>query len=332
MDNVCHTLVGAAFARAGIATPVRLGAVTSMIAANLPDVDVLVFATDVPSVAFRRGWTHGILAQATLPALLAGVMFLLIRPGRQSTGSGNRAALGPLLVLSYAGVLSHVFLDYLNNYGVRLLMPFSDRWFYGDTLFIIDPWLWIIFGAAVVLGRRAHVQSTRRRLVVSGVYILCMMGSAGAARAIVLDEWNRTHPMPPQALMVGPAPIDPFRKTIIIDNGDHYRTGTFTWLPPRVALSDAVVRKNADNPAVAVARLHPRVEGILVWARFPFWDITRGAEGTRVTVRDMRFVGLGRGGFSASVAVFPPSSFFFHPSSFSLCSLSTASSRSWSHE
>ncbi len=30
-------------------------------------------------------------------------------------------------------------MDWLNSYGVRLLMPFSNRWFYGDALYIVDP-------------------------------------------------------------------------------------------------------------------------------------------------------------------------------------------------
>ena len=55
MDNVCHTLVGAAFGEAGLKRRTRFGGATLMIAANLPDLDVLVFTTDVPSVAFRRG-------------------------------------------------------------------------------------------------------------------------------------------------------------------------------------------------------------------------------------------------------------------------------------
>ena len=59
-----------------------------------------------------------------------------------------------LLLLSYIGVILHVLMDLLNNYGVRLLMPFSQRWFYGDVLFIIDPWLWIDLGAGVWLARR----------------------------------------------------------------------------------------------------------------------------------------------------------------------------------
>jgi inner membrane protein len=29
-------------------------------------------------------------------------------------------------------------------------MPFSGRWFYGDTLFIVDAWMWLLMGASAV--------------------------------------------------------------------------------------------------------------------------------------------------------------------------------------
>jgi inner membrane protein len=303
LDNVCHTLAGAACARAGLAKPTRLAAITSMIAANLPDVDVLVFATDMPSVAFRRGWTHGVLAQAFLPVALAGVMVLVgrsfARPGRPP----ERPAVAPLLILSYVGVLSHVFLDYLNNYGVRLLMPFADRWFYGDTLFIIDPWLWLFFGAAVAAGRHARVHRTRAWLVAACVYIVCMMGSAFAARQQVGNAWHQTRGREARALMVGPAPVNPLRKTIIVDDGDRYYPGTFTWLPFEIRFLDTPVFKHADDPAVATARRDSRVAGLLVWARFAFWEIRQVPGGTEVTVRDMRFTAIRRGGFSATTVV-----------------------------
>jgi inner membrane protein len=275
-----------------------------MIAANLPDLDVLVFAVDVPSVAFRRGWTHGVLAQAVLPALLAAVMLLIGRRLRHRRAATKPPpTLGPLLVLSYVGVLSHVFLDYLNNYGVRLLMPFSDRWFYGDALFIVDPWLWIMFGAAVVTGRRGRVRGARTGLVVAAVYILCMVGSARAARSSVLDAWQRASGTPPRALMVGPVPVNPFRKALIVDAGDHYRTGAFSWFPENVALSEERVMKHDNQPATKATRVDPRVSGILTWSRFPFWTIEQEPGGSRVTVRDMRFRAIGRGGFTASVVV-----------------------------
>jgi inner membrane protein len=49
-------------------------------------------------------------------------------------------------------VLTHPALDWLNNYGMRWLMPFDGRWFYGDALFIVDPWVWLVLGGVVFLG------------------------------------------------------------------------------------------------------------------------------------------------------------------------------------
>ena len=138
MDNLCHTLVGAALGEAGLKRKSAYGAATLMIASNLPDVDVLVFATNTPSIAFRRGWTHGVLADAVLPIVLTAIVVSMARRrGRTDVRPGA------ILLLSYLGVLLHVAMDLLNTYGVRLLMPFSHRWFYGDVLFIVDPWLWI---------------------------------------------------------------------------------------------------------------------------------------------------------------------------------------------
>ena len=88
-----------------------------------------------------------------------------------------------LLLLSYVGVLSHVALDLLNTYGVRLLMPFDRRWFYGDALFIIDPWLWLALGAGVWLARRHGAsRPARRALVAAALYIAAMCVSARLAR------------------------------------------------------------------------------------------------------------------------------------------------------
>ena len=76
------------------------------------------------------------------------------------TPAANPVPVGRLLGLSYVSVLSHPALDWLNTYGIRLLMPFDGRWFYGDTLFIVDPWVWLFLGTVVVLahsGSRAFV-------------------------------------------------------------------------------------------------------------------------------------------------------------------------------
>lgn len=290
MDNLCHTLVGAAIGEAGLKRRTRFGNAALMLSANLPDVDALIFLTGAPSVAFRRGWTHGIVAQALWPLALTTVLVIIDRVWRPSNGDAPRAGPGPLLLLSGVGILSHVFLDFLNNYGVRLLMPFSRDWFYGDAVFIIDPWLWLVLGAGVLWARRRRTQRPARvALGVAGVYVAAMLALAAASRRTVLDVWIRAHGAPPRGLMVGPAPVDPVRKTIIVDAGDRYATGTFDWWRGDVRFDAAVIMKNDTAPAVARARDHPAVEAILVWARFPYYETEPSDAGTRVTIRDVRF-------------------------------------------
>src|SRR5581483_1225411 len=285
MDNLCHTLVGAALGEAGLKRRTAWGNATLMIAANLPDLDVLVFATDAPSIAFRRGWTHGVLAQLLLPLALTAIVAQLAKR------RGIRVRVGWLLALSYIGVYSHVLLDLLNTYGVRLLAPVAWRWFYGDSLFIVDPWMWLMLGAGVWLARRrSAARPARVALAAALVYVLAMVASARLARTVVLDAWQQTHDGPPVALMVGPEPVTPLRKAIIVDAGDHYETGSLAWLPTRVRFDPTAVRKNADHPEVAQARDDRAVRAFLVWSRFPFWTIQRGGDRALVTVRDMRFM------------------------------------------
>jgi inner membrane protein len=195
-------------------------------------------------------------------------------------------------LLSYAGVLLHVAMDLMNNYGVRLLMPFSQRWFYGDVLFIIDPWLWIVLGAGVWLARRRHsVTAARLSLVVATAYVIAMIVAARVARAEMIDRWEQIAGRPPQGVMVGPVPITPLRRQVIIDEGDRYESGTFTWRPRGIRFDQQAVPKNDRDPRVAEARTAPNVQAFLVWSRFPFWTLETVSGGTRVTVGDMRFNG-----------------------------------------
>ncbi len=162
MDPLAHTLFGAALAEAGLKKKTALATGTLIIGANLPDIDAIfmLWGSDT-ALYFRRGWTHGVLALMIWPFILTGAMLLYDRirrnwrPGLRSTRSAKGPPLKPewLLVIAYIGVWSHPLLDWLNVYGVRLLMPFSDSWFYGDTLFIVDPWMWLLTGTGVVFAR-----------------------------------------------------------------------------------------------------------------------------------------------------------------------------------
>lgn len=306
MDNVCHTLVGAAIGHTGLKRRTRFAQGALMISANAPDLDVLVFLTDVPSVAFRRGWTHGVLAQALLPVLVTGAFWAVdrFRPRRDAATPPFNAAW--MLLLAYLGVYSHVLLDLLNNYGVRLLTPVEWRWFYGDAVFIIDPWLWLALGVGVWLARRRRSSTPARWAVaMAACYIAAVVVSAWVARDIVVDQWRRDHGAAPHALMVGPRPITPLVRDVIVDAGDGYAVGVFDWRTRDVTWEDERLPKNVARPEVARARDDPGVQAFLVWSRFPFWRIEADPAGTRVTVGDARFI-TGVRGFAASVVLAKP--------------------------
>jgi inner membrane protein len=199
---------------------------------------------------------------------------------------------GWLLALAYTGVLSHVFLDYLNNYGIRLLAPFDWTWFYGDSVFIIDLFLWMFLGVGVWMARRqGRREFARGALVFSACYIVVTLVATRASREIVTDAWRQLRGREPVRVMVGPVPITPFTRVAIIDAGAHYETGTFRWWDRSVIFDPRPIPKNETAPEVARAREQSqRVREFLVWARFPAWTITPTPRGADVTVFDLRFM------------------------------------------
>ena len=188
MDPFTHTLFGATLADTGLRRTTPLAAATLLVGVNLPDVDFVTYFVDADlSLAWRRGWTHGILAMVVLPLLLAGGMLVwdrAVRRARDATLAPARFV--PLLGLACLGVWSHPTLDWLNTYGVRLLMPFSGRWFYGDTLFIIDPFLWCLLGGVVFL---RHSASARALLAWAALALAMSLAVLAAPSPIAKALW-----------------------------------------------------------------------------------------------------------------------------------------------
>jgi inner membrane protein len=152
MDPLTHTLVGAALAETRWARRTALALPTLLIAANLPDIDGVTYLIDSDlALCHRRGWTHGVAAMAVLPPLLAGLVLSWGRWVRSRAGGDPPVRPGWVLFLAYVGMLSHPLLDWLNTYGIRLLMPFDGRWFYGDVLHIVDPVVWLCLGGSLFL-------------------------------------------------------------------------------------------------------------------------------------------------------------------------------------
>ena len=331
MDNIAHTLAGLALAETGLKRRTALGTATLAIAANLPDVDALIYliGDGADALAFRRGWTHGPIALVVLPLILMGGMVGWDRlfgdkPGRRHTPVNT----GWLFVLALIGVSSHPLLDLMNTYGVRLLMPFSGRWFYGDALFIVDPWLWGALGIGVILSRwrarrlrdaSAGVTHTRKRssrevptdlrwaprpaliaIVLSVAYAVMMIIAGQIGRQMI----DRVAESPASRTMVGPVPVNPFQRDVLRQVGETYEMGRLTFGGNPAYVRRSTIERGRAAPGVAAASLTEEGAKFLTWARFPFFRAEPIGDSVRVRMSDARYADeMGRGWASVEVVV-----------------------------
>jgi inner membrane protein len=307
------------------------------------------------ALQIRRGWTHGIAAILVWPIILAGSLVLLDR----ILGS-NKARFPALLSLSLLAVATHPSLDWVNNYGMRWLMPFGPQWFYGDTLLIVDPWIWLGLGGAVFLATSRGTANVLLWLVLAGaaiflvwngpfeffagklifvsgvtffaflrtrglprtvqgmerlqrgalafalIYVLSMVAIAVTARRLTLGELRR-YGIEVESLMVGPMPMTPLTKDVVVKTPDNYRFGTFSfWPSTNLVLADETLPRMERSSIVTRALARPEVRGFANWARFPWAEVIEEPEGDRVIFRDARYIRSREpNGFGAAVVFLP---------------------------
>ena len=300
MDNLTHSLVGAALGRAGLKrlTPYAMPAL--IISANLPDIDSFVAPLfEVEPIAAHRGFTHGIGGLIVLPILVTAIFLLW-----EKLRAGKKGPIRPwaMLLVAFLGTLSHSLLDYTTSYGTRLLEPFSHRWFYGDTLFIMDPWIWIMLILGLEMSWRAERlgRNWRRPALWS---LAAVIGYIGLNAAISLRAVAVTRPLvervtKPQTIEAGEVPLA-FWKRKMIWRGDGIG-GTGTYDPLRglnhAWLSQRITPLNLDDPRLAAAaRRDKHVRAFLFWSRMPMVYEQAG----HAYLTDQRFFDAGRASSSA---------------------------------
>jgi inner membrane protein len=296
MDNLTHSLTGAVIGQLGLKRKTGLAMPTLIIGANLPDIDAVTTLLGTPSLALRRGLTHGPIALLLLPLVLTALMLAWDRwQGRRGRRPAHRPPVraGWLLALAYIGTLSHPLLDWFNSYGIRLLEPFSSHWFAANTLFIIDVWLW----AALIVGvwwplrreRRGHAgwrAPAMACVAAVGLYVAANGLISERAQRLMHVHVERDLQRKPTLVVANPVPLAFWQRRMLWRDERDHGYGNFE-LPGRLTLERDVRPHGLPSAALDEwARLDEGVRAYLFWSRMP---VVTAEEGTLV-LRDQRFM------------------------------------------
>jgi len=202
VDNVTHGLAGLLvadaashwLARRGRAVEPRVRralSVLGIVAAEFPDSD-LVYSGPVLHMGplgyllHHRGHTHTIVWAVASAVGLWLVARWWVRRGSVEGGSLHGGSLKggsttgmslvsrTMLAVALIGTLSHLLLDWTNSYGVHPFWPFDGRWFYGDAVFIVEPWLWLVAIPALYF----HRPSRTGRVLLPLLFVLILAAVA----------------------------------------------------------------------------------------------------------------------------------------------------------
>src|ERR1700761_3579863 len=313
MEPVTHFLTGASLGRAGFNRKTAYATLAMTLAAEAPDLDIL-WGFRGPLVAFQhhRGFTHTLLAAPLIALVVTLLCWGFHRLRRKKPPIPPRWFL--LFVFALLADLSHLLLDYTNNYGLRPFAPWNPRWYSWDIVFIFEPVLFVmLLGALLIpalLGLVDREISSRKAVfrgrgwaiaALVGVAALYTLRSTEHARAVHLLQ-QTSFDRPVVRVAAEPYPINPFRWQGIVETDNAYHLADVGTRSDNVDVDETIgaIYKPPVTPAVAAAKRSWLGRVYLYWSTFPLVeDIGPGSppdmpqdaapHPQQVTSPDMRF-------------------------------------------
>jgi inner membrane protein len=314
LEPVTHFLTGACMGRAGLNRKTALATLTLTLAAEAPDLDVLGrFRGPAFAFAHHRGFTHSFLGIILMAAIVVAFVYLIWRlRGRKFHDPNLPPRWGLLFLYACLAGLSHILLDFTNNYGVRPLWPFSEKWYSWDIVFIFEP---VMFGFLLLglivpsffslidreigarqSGPRGRLAATFALIAVALLWGVRDYEHRRAVNTLASRSYNGSDPLRASAF---PTMVTPFRWYGVVETPTFFALAPVDSLGPEVD-PEARLRifyKAEETPMTLAAKRSYLGQVYLDWAQYPITE-TETIEGTDpgylVHFQDLRFVQLPR--------------------------------------
>ena len=317
MEPITHLMTGACLARAGFNRKAAYATVAMTLAAEAPDLDTL-WSIDGPIAAFQhhRGWTHTFVGLPIEAAIVVGAIWLVhrwrSRRGEIASAASTKRAAAPvrwglLYCFALIALLSHLLLDWTNNYGLRPFFPFNPRWYAGSFVFIFEPVIFLVLLVALIapslfglinseVGERRAAFRGRGWAISALVAIVALWGwrAVEHQKAVQLAMAGDYKGAEVLRVSVNPYPINPFRWHAVIETPQTYQLSTIDTFNEAAGTSEQgdIFYKPPTTLATLVAKRSWLGEVYLDWSSWPLVTETgTDPEGlTMVTFRDLRFM------------------------------------------
>jgi inner membrane protein len=298
VDNPTHLLTGYFMSRAGLNRLTPYATAILLISANIPDIDIAALAggwTDY--LHWHRSWTHTFLLSPVMALASVAIVRLAVRkplPWLAAT------------LVAWLGVLSHLLLDWTNQYGIRFLLPFSPRWYQLDNTMLFDVWIYSAFAVCLFapllarlvgseIGARP-VKTAGQGWAIAALLFLCLYFTGrGVIHGRLIDVLNARNydESEPLRVAVFPESSSPLMWRGVVETSAAWHVYAMNVLSgdfdPSVGRT---LYKPEPGPAIEAAAKTHTFQVFLEFAQYPLWQTVPSAEvenGTQVDLVDLRF-------------------------------------------
>ncbi len=298
--------------RAGLNRKTALATLTLTLAAEAADLDVIgAFRGSAFGFAHHRGFTHSFLGVPLDALVVVAFVYLVWRfRGRKVKDPNLPPRWGLLFLYACLAGLSHILLDFTNNYGVRPFWPFDEKWYSWDIVFIFEPvmFAFLILGLIVPSlfglvdkeigarprGPRGRVAAT---LALAGVVLLWGLRDYEHRRAVNALEARTYNGADPIRASAYPKWIDPFHWYGVVETPAFFALAPVDSLAPEVDPDDQLeIRyKPEETPVTLAAKKSYAGRVFLDWAQYPITEtevLQPPQQGWDVLFQDLRFSGI----------------------------------------
>jgi inner membrane protein len=298
LEPITHFLTGAVLARAGFNRKTALATATMTLAAEAPDLDVFWgFKGPVVGFAHHRGFTHSFLGLILVSGAVTSFMYMIWRlRGRQTNIPNLPVRWGLVLLFSYIAGLSHILLDYTNNYGVRPFWPFWEKWYSRDIVFIVEPALYVILVAGLVLPAIfSRHRALPRGRVAAVIALICVAGLYAARdhehqRSVHALQQQRFKAVAPLQVSVYPYYWDIFRWYAVAETKDFFASADIDSRSGELNGGELEFISKPPETAVTLAAKKCYLGRVyLDWAQYPLVTQTSFGTGWVVRFSDLRY-------------------------------------------